>query len=317
MRVLVTGAGGFAGRALVRELKSAGHEVRGVVRSPGSEIVGADTTEVHDFGQAADLSSLMTEIDAVVHLAAKVHDTEGDGPNAEAAYQRINVDATVELAKAAAEGGVRRFLFVSSVKANGEATPDGPFTEESDPAPQDPYGRSKWDAERALRALPRDEIEIVVIRPPLVYGPGVKAHFLSLLRLCDTPLPIPLGAARNNPRSMIFLGNLTSAMRRALENPVAAGRTYLVRDGDDMAPADLIARLRRALGRRANLIDIPERPIAALAAAIGKRNISDRLFESLRVDDARIRGELDWRPPFTVYQGLASTAAWYKTGVSD
>lgn len=308
MRVLVTGAGGFVGRRLVQDLAAHGHEIRAAVRRDITDLRGATALWVGDLADTRDLTPVVEGMDAVVHLAARVHI-----PNDKARdeYRRVNTDMTVRLAKAAASAGVGRFVFLSTVKVNGEATPEAPYTEEDTPAPADPYSVSKRDAEDALRDADLGDMDVVIVRPPLVYGPGATANFRALLRLCAAPVPIPLGAARRNRRSMIYVDNLTDAICRALEDPRAAGRTYLVRDGEDISPADLAARLRRAFGRRACLIPVPRAAFALAGGMVGRPRATEQLFGSLCVDDTRIRAELDWRPPFNVDQGLVATASWF------
>lgn len=308
MRILVTGAGGFVGRRLVPHLAARGHEVRAAVRREDGAPGDAAELWVGDLADTGDLAPATAGMDAVVHLAARVHipnDTARDE------YHRVNTEMTIRLANAAAASGVARFVFLSTVKVNGEATPDAPYTEDDAPSPADPYGVSKRDAEEALRGSEFGDMEVVIVRPPLVYGPGATANFAALLRLCAAPVPIPLGAARANRRSMIFLDNLIDAIRVATEDPRAAGRTYLVRDGEDISPADLAARIRAALGRRACLVPVPKLAFAVAGRAIGRPGAAERLFGSLCVDDSRIRTELDWHPPFSVDQGLVATVAWY------
>lgn len=309
MRVLVTGARGFVGRRLVADLVADGRRVRGAVRGTDGRVPGAADIWVGDLEEARDLAAAVDGVDAVVHLAARVHRMR-ESADARAAYRAANVDATVRLAQAAREAGVKRFVFLSSVKVHGERT-DAPFTETDAPAPEDPYGVSKAEAETALRTIGGGGMDVVTIRPPLVYGPGVKANFLSLLRLADTCLPVPLGAARANPRSMIFVGNLTSAIAAALSHPGAGGETFLVRDGEDVSPADLLRRLRHAFNRAPGLVSAPRPVIAAAAALAGRPNAAGRLFDPLQVDDSRIRRSLDWSPPYSLDHGLVATAAWY------
>lgn len=312
MRVLVTGASGFVGGGLVRALAACGHEVRAAVRNEMIAVPGAKSVWVGDLTVDADISRAVDGIDAVIHCAARAHMMREQAAEAEARYGAENVEVTRKLARASVDAGVDRFIFVSTVKVNGETTANRPFTEDDPPAPEDPYGRSKAAAERALAELGAEKMGIVVIRPPLVYGPGVKANFRSLLGVCDTALPLPLGAARDNPRSMIFLGNLTSAVLRALTHPNASGRTYLVRDGEDASPAELVRRLRRALGRPAGLFWTPSSLIRWGARLAGRAMAAERLFGALSVDDGRIRRELTWTPPFTLDQGLAATASWFR-----
>jgi nucleoside-diphosphate-sugar epimerase len=207
---------------------------------------------------------------------------------------------------------VARFVFLSSVKVNGEATSGEPVTEDDTPAPEDAYATSKWEAEQALAEASGGGIETVVLRTPLVYGPGVKANFLSLLKLCDTALPLPLGGIDGNRRSLIYLGNLADALRRALVHGAAAGRTYLVRDREDVSTAGLVRRIRRALGRPPRLVTVPTGALRAALAVTGRRAAADRLLGSLAVDAGRIDRELGWTPPYTMDQGLHATVSWYR-----
>lgn len=315
MRVLVTGATGFIGSSLCRVLAADGVEVIAGVRrdrgAPGAP--GAEVRVLGDLGVAADLSAALDGVDAVVHLAARAHVMAEGAADPLAEYRRINRDGTRRLAEAAVAAGVARFVFLSSVKVNGEATHGEPVTEDDTPAPQDAYGVAKWEAEQALAAASAGgAIETVVLRAPLVYGPGVKANFLSLLRLCDTGLPLPLGGIDSNRRSLIYLGNLTDALRRALVHGAAAGRTYLVRDGEDVSTAGLVRRIRRALGRPPRLAPVPPGALRAALVIAGRRATADRLLGSFAVDSGRIGRELGWIPPYTLDQGLHATVNWYR-----
>ncbi len=311
MRVLVTGAGGFVGRALCRELLGRGHSVTAVVR--GTEPPeGCEARIVSDIGPDTDWSAALEGVDAVAHLAARVHVMRERVADPLAAFRRTNVDGTLRLARSAAVTGVRRLVFLSSVKVLGEATPDGPFTDSSPVNPQDPYGASKREAETGLSELAaRSGMEVAILRPPLVYGPGVKGNFLSLLRLIDRGVPLPLAAIANR-RSLLYLGNLVDAVDLCLSHDGAAGRTFLIRDGEDLSSAELGRRLAAALGRRARFFSLPEGVLRLAANCIGRRAAAQRLLGSLTVDDRRIRSELDWQPPFTVDQGLAETAIWWR-----
>ncbi len=312
MRVLVTGANGFVGRALGRELLRRGRRVRAAVRRDAGLPDGCEARVVGDLGPDTDWSAALDGVDAVAHLAARVHVMRERAADPLAAFRRTNVDGTLRLARSAAAAGVRRLVFLSSVKALGEATPDGPFTDSSPANPRDPYGVSKREAETGLSELAaRSRMEVAILRPPLVYGPGVKGNFLSLLRLIERGVPLPLAAIANR-RSLLYLGNLVDAVDLCLSHDGAAGRTFLIRDGEDLSSAELVRRLAAALGRRAPLLSLPEGVLRLAASCIGRRAAAQRLLGSLTVDDGRIRSELDWQPPFTVDQGLAETAIWWR-----
>lgn len=312
-RVLVTGAGGFVGRALFPALLAAGHDVAAAVRESGAAAApeGTDPRPVGDIGPDTDWSGALAGIEAVVHLAARVHVMEERAADPAALYRRVNAAGTRRLAEAAAEAGVRRLVFLSTVKVNGEATAGAPFREGDPPAPRDDYARSKLEAEEALASVAaRRGLETVVVRPPLVYGPGVKGNFLSLLGLCRRAPPLPL-AAVDNRRSLIYLGNLCDALVRCLTEANAAGETFLVRDGDDLSTPELVRRLAAALGRPSRLFPVPAALLRAAGAVTGKSATVARLLDSLVVDDGKIRRVLGWAPPFTVAAGLGETAAWY------
>jgi nucleoside-diphosphate-sugar epimerase len=228
-----------------------------------------------------------------------------------AEYRRVNVAGSRRLAQQAAAAGARRLVFMSTIKVNGERTAERAYTEDDAPRPEDAYGISKQEAEQALREVAQKTgLEFVVLRPPLVYGPGVKGNFLRLMNLVARGVPLPLGAV-DNRRSFIYIGNLAGAIVRALEAPQAAGRTYLVSDGEDVSTPDLVRALARALGVKPRLLSLPLAALVLAATLTGKRGEFTRLAGSLRVDSSRIRRELDWRPPFTLAQGLELTAKWY------
>ena len=306
-RVLVTGATGFVGQALCPALIARGHRVAAATR--GGAIPGDDTRAIDDIGPDTDWAAALEGIEVVVHLAALAHVTARDGGDA---FDTVNAEGTLRLAEESARSGVRRLVFVSTVKVNGETTPGAPFAATDPPRPEDAYGTSKWRAEQALAAVARDSgLETVVIRPPLVYGPHVKGNFLTLLHICRRGWPLPLGGVANR-RSLIYVGNLVDAIGVCLDHPDAAGSTYLVRDGEDLAVPDLIRRLTGALGRPARLFPLPDICLRMAARLAGRGALATRLLDTLRVDDARIRDGLGWRPPFTVDQGLRDTADWYE-----
>ncbi len=312
MRVLVTGARGFVGRALCPALRDAGHRVIAAVRNTDALPEGCDVRLVDDIGPETDWTAALQDIEAVVHLAARVHVMRESAADPLTAFRRTSTEGTLCLARAAARAEVERFLFLSSVKVLGEASPHGPLTDASPPNPQDPYAVSKREAETGLSDLAREfGMEVVILRPPLVYGPGVRGNFLSLMRLVDRGLPLPLRAVQNR-RSLLGLGNLADAIGLCLTHPAASGGAFLLRDGEDLSTPELVRRLARALERRPRLWPLPEPVLTLAAGALGKSAEARRLLESLTVDDRPIRQELGWNPPFTVDQGLAETAAWFR-----
>jgi nucleoside-diphosphate-sugar epimerase len=233
-----------------------------------------------------------------------------------AEFRRVNVDGTLRLARQAAEAGVRRFVFVSSIKVNGEhSQPGQPFTADQIPAPGDPYGVSKCEAESELRALSQETgMEVVIIRPPLVYGPGVKANFLAMMRWLQRGVPLPLGGVTENRRSLVFLGNLVDLIVTCIDHPAAANQTFLVSDDEDLSTAVLLRRMAAALGRPARLIPLPAGLITLGAKLIGRPGIAQRLCGSLQVDIGKTKAVLDWSPPVSVDEGLRRTAAhWLAT----
>jgi nucleoside-diphosphate-sugar epimerase len=312
-RVLVTGAGGFIGTSLCRFLSDRGFDVVAGMRD---ETVSVGTYPIVRIGNLGDMSVLadaVAGVDFIVHLAARVHIMSETTSDPLAEFRRANVEGTRLLAQAAGRAGVKRLVFLSSVKVNGERTDGAPFTEDDPPAPADPYGVSKWEAEQALgEVAAADGLETVILRCPLVYGPGVRANFLKLLKLCDNALPLPVGAITGNRRSLIYLDNLTDAIHCALTHEAAAGRRYLVRDRDDVSTAELVRRIRAALGRPGRLVPVPSGCLGAVLKLAGKRPVADRVLGSLAVDDARIGRELGWTPPFTMLDGLTATIAWYR-----
>lgn len=312
MRILVTGASGFIGRALCSELVGRGHEVIAAVRRAGQAPEGCAERTVPDIGPETGWSGLLGGVEAVVHLAARVHVMRDDAADPLDAFRRLNTLGSLRLGRAAAGAGVTRFVFLSSVKVNGDVTGDRPFTETDPPGPGDPYALSKLEAEQGLAEIAGEgRMEVVVLRPPLVYGPGVKGNFLSLLRLCDRRLPLPLGGIANR-RSLLFLDNLVDAIGLCLTQSAAAGGTYLLRDGEDLSTPELIQRLSAALDRPPRLFAVPTAVLGALGRCLGRRAEMERLLGALAVDDGKIRRELGWSPPCSLDQGFAATAAWFR-----
>jgi nucleoside-diphosphate-sugar epimerase len=314
-RVLVTGAAGFVGSALCARLAAAAIPVRRVLRTavPGA-VPGDAAVVVADLADGTFDDAALQDVDAVVHLAARVHVLREAATDPLRSFRAVNVEATRRLAETAARAGVRRFVFLSSVKVNGEATTGRAFTEADPPRPEDPYGVSKREAEDALREIAtRTGLEVVILRPPLVYGPGVKANFLRLLRWVDRGVPLPL-AAVNNRRSLVYVGNLADAIVRGLEHPAAPGETFLVDDGAPVSTAQLLREIGAALHRPARLLPMPPAWLRAAARLAGRGEDAARLLGDLEVDGSHLRRTLGWQPPFTRRQGLAGTAAWFRAG---
>jgi nucleoside-diphosphate-sugar epimerase len=307
-RVLITGASGFVGRAVCARAERLGIPARGAWRGNGAPPAG-ELARVGDLAAQTDWREALRGVSAVIHLAARVHVMHEAADDPLAAFRAVNVAGSVRLARQAAECGVRRLVYVSTVKVHGESTPPGAkFTESDPPAPADAYGISKWEAERALREIDEESgLEIVAVRPPLVYGPGAKGNFAALLAALRRGWPLPL-ASVGNARSLVGVENLADALLRCAAHPAAAGRTYLVADGEDLSTPELARRLARAMGRPARLWPCPPGALRFLAALAGQAPKADRLLGSLCVDAGRIRRELGWSPPYSVDEGLKAAA---------
>lgn len=312
MRVLVTGASGFVGSALVAALRRKDHFARRALRVRPDAQDGTESAAVGNVDGQTDWRDALRDIDVVIHLAARVHvmrETAGD-PLAE--FLEVNLHGTENLARQAARAGVKRLVYVSSIKVNGESTAGQPFSESDKPNPQGPYATSKRQAEQALQRIARETgLEVVILRPPLIYGPGVKGNFIKLLAAIDKGIPLPLAGARNL-RSLIYVENLVDALIACATHPAAAGQTYLVSDGEDVSTAMLVEKIAKALGCNSRSFYFPPTLLRAVAALLGRAEQIDRLFGSLRVNDEKIRNELAWTPPYNLEQGLCATADWYR-----
>ena len=309
MRIAVTGADGFVGRHTVGAVRAAGHEALPLVRQlrTGSD---AAAQALGDIGPDTAWAPVLEGCDAVIHLAAAVHESGSENANRAARMQRVNVDATARLTHEAARCGVRRVVLASSIKVMGE-TSSRPFVESDSPRPVGAYSTSKRDAELALwESTSATNLEGVVLRPPLVYGPGVGANFRALLGLCDTAWPLPLAGARAL-RSLLYVGNLADALVVTATRPEAAGDTFFVTDDNDVSVADLVTRLRQVFSRPNRLLTAPLGVLRWTARLAGREDAIARLFEPLRASPAHLRSRLSWKPPFTVDEGLANTARWF------
>jgi nucleoside-diphosphate-sugar epimerase len=306
--ILVTGATGFVGGAVLRRLLLDSRRcVVATVRS-GDVQVPAEVRAVQVPGLSGDTdwSDCVKGMTEVVHCAARVHVMNGKEADPLAVYRRTNVAGTLALARQAAQSGVSRFVFVSSIKVNGERTlPGRPFHADDAPAPEDAYGVSKWEAEQGLFDLARETgLEVTIIRLPLVYGPGVRGNFSAMLRWVSREIPLPLGAVRHNRRSLVGLDNVADLIATCLDHPAAANQVFLAGDGEDLSTAALLERLAGAMNLRARLVPVPIWMLHSAAALLGKRDVARRLCGSLQVDISKAREMLGWEPPASVDEGL-------------
>lgn len=312
MRVMVTGASGFIGRALVKRLLDEGrYEVRIATRrhSDEGDMQRVDVAHIPDVSASTHWRSALTGVDVVIHLAARVHLQRADA-EARSDFRRINVDGACNLARQAAVAGTRRLIFLSTVKVHGEGGARA-YREDDTLQPEDAYAVSKHEAELGLREIAAQTgIEIVVIRPPLVYGPGVKANFRTLIRVIEMGIPLPFGAV-DNRRSIVALDNLTDFIATCITHPNAAGEAFLISDGEDLSTPELIRRLARAMGRPARLFSVPPALLAKAATIAGRGALAQRLLASLQVDPSKARERLNWAPALTVEEGLRATVAHY------
>jgi nucleoside-diphosphate-sugar epimerase len=290
-----------------------GWHVRGAVRSADKKAVlpqEIDSVEIGTIDSNTEWKPAVDGIDAVVHLAARVHVMDENTADPISSYRNVNVAGTKRLAQIAHSKKVRRFVYVSSIKVNGEGG-SAPYTAEDEPAPVDPYGISKFEAEQELQSIAgKTGLEVVIVRPPLVYGPEVKANFLQLIKLVDRGIPLPLARVTNR-RSLIFLGNLIDALLNCIVHPKAAGKTFLLSDGEDPSTSELIQKISSALGRPARLFPLPSEFLRFIGRLTGKNKPVSRLLESLLIDSSKICIELNWKPPFSMEEGLKKTADWY------
>lgn len=307
--ILVTGAAGFVGNRLLAMLKDNGHCCRAAVRRPSSTAdVDVESIVVGEIDAHTEWQKALQGIEVVVHLAARVHimHDEADDPLAE--FRKINLEGTRKLAEDAVRAGVKRLVYISSIKVNGEATHGAPFTTNDTPVPTDPYAITKWEAEQMLRDISsKTGLEIVIIRPPLVYGPGVKANFLNLIKLVRRRIPLPLGGI-DNKRTLVALDNLADLIMRCCEHPAAAGHVFLAGDDESLSTPELVNRIARSMGRRSPVFYFPPMLLAWAARLLGKQAVWQRLAGSLEVDNSLAKQVMDWQPVISLDEELKHIA---------
>ena len=346
MKVLVTGPSGFVGRKVCQRLLADEINVRGALRKTSPLADGCESVVVGYINGSTDWSNALNGVDAVVHLAARVHMMDDTAADPLAAFREVNVDGTGRLAEEAAKAGVKRFVFISSIKVMGEATlqsndrrsevgsqtsegsgekrrtknqgvspknSSAGFSESDQPCPQDPYGQSKYEAEVALRKIEASTgMEVVILRPPLLYGPGVKANLLKLIHWVDKGIPLPLGGIQNK-RSLLSLTSFADVISKCLIDPSAGGQTFTVCDGDDVSSGELVERVAKAFGKAPRLLPVPEWLMKCAGKLTGKSEQVQRLCSSLQVDSSHVRERLDWKPPVTMDEELGKVARWYRS----
>lgn len=313
MKVFVTGATGFVGKALINELLSAGHNIVAGVRNYSVELpLEVEQQQIGDLSLLSEQNSVidtLKKVDVVIHTAARVHIMQDNSADPLSEFRKTNVNATLSLAKQAVSAGVKRFIFISSIKVNGESTDNRQAFRETDkPAPEDAYGQSKFEAEQLLFEIGQTTpMEVVVIRPPIIYGPGVKANFASMIKIIKKGLPLPFGSI-SNQRSMLAIHNLVNFITLCTMHPAAANEVFLIADGEDVSTTDMLIKIAKAYKRPIRLIPVPVYLMIFIAKLTNKNNISDRLFGNLQIDITKAQHLLGWKPVVSMEQQLNKMA---------
>tara|TARA_E500000331_G_C17201966_1_gene689667 strand:- start:113 stop:1096 length:984 start_codon:yes stop_codon:yes gene_type:complete len=316
-KILITGATGFIATPLIRALREQGHILSGTTRKTGvfSGTNGIPLHKVPEISENTDWSNIISGAEVVIHLAARVHIMKDQSRNPIEAFRRVNTLGTKSLALQAANAGIKRFIFLSTVKVAGETSPIDGFKESGPISPNDPYSISKYEAEQELLKIAQSSsMEVVIIRPPLVYGPNVKGNFLSLLKLAKRNYPLPLNSI-NNKRSLIFVDNLTDAIAKAVEHPKAANKIFFLSDEENLSTTELINKISTAFGSKARIFNVPQKYLDLFGKITGNTEIVKRLTQTLTVNSTRIKSDLNWSPPFQSDDGIEKTVNWYNTSL--
>lgn len=312
--VMVTGATGFIGRRLCERIKEKGYDLKRILRNHKTQYEAREFAVVEEINGNTNWSGMVANHGCVIHLAARVH-VMNDVTYDSNKYWQTNVDGTLRLAQHAAINCVKRFIYISSIKVNGEATYGNPFRPEDAPAPVDLYGQSKYEAEKGLQEIAaKTGLEVVIIRPPLVYGPEAKANFLRLLKLIHKRVPLPFGAIHNK-RSFIFVDNLADFITECIDHPAAAGETFLVSDGVDLSTPELVRKIAFYMSFKSRLIPVSVGLLRLGAKVLRKTAEVERICGNLQVDISKAERLLDWHPPVSMNVGLEKTVAWYLANV--
>ncbi|MFA5950233.1 MAG: NAD-dependent epimerase/dehydratase family protein [Hyphomicrobium sp.] len=311
-RILVTGAAGFVGGAVCRALGDAGHHVTAVTRTPGaaSRVAGRHVA-LGTLSRATFWDEVLAGTETIIHLAGRAHVMNDDPRQAERLYREGNVEVLEALVAAALRCGVRRLVLVSSIKVNGEATAGPPMRASDPPAPEDAYGRSKLEAEQALQVMAGRSLEWVILRPPLMYGPGVRGNILRLFSHANRGWPVPFGSI-SNARDLLYVGSFAELIAIAAHHPDAAGRVFLARDGDPVSTPTLYRAIAYALGRKPRILPCPVALLQAIGRAAGRSDETRRLTGNLRIDDSDTRRRLGWQPGIGMEEAMQLTAQWFK-----